>query len=100
MYGGACIIHMLLRSFGLACIDANPPLLVSELYTFGNVMDYLSTFPDAGRVTLVRNSFDVLAYEFLLIRARTQCYETSLGMDFLHSQRIVHGELKPVKFLP
>ena len=63
--------HPHVASFFRACIDANPPLLVSEMYTFGNVMDYLSAVPDAGRVNLVRNGFDDHAHEFLLIRVHT-----------------------------
>jgi serine/threonine protein kinase len=45
--------HPHIASFFRACIESNPPLLVSELYTFGNAMNYLFKYPDTNRVNMV-----------------------------------------------
>ncbi|KDR79461.1 hypothetical protein GALMADRAFT_1241402 [Galerina marginata CBS 339.88] len=71
--------HPHVASFFRACIESNPPLLVSELYQFGNLLVYLNDFPNASRTNI--------------------CREISLGMIFLHNQRIIHGDLKPANVL-
>ncbi|KAK7457859.1 hypothetical protein VKT23_010203 [Stygiomarasmius scandens] len=71
--------HTHVASFFRACIDSNPPLLISEYYQFGNIIVYLSDFPHANRVELA--------------------LQISLGMQFLHNERVVHGDLKPANIL-
>lgn len=59
--------HPHIASFFRACVDSNPPLLVSELYRFGNVMVYLSELPDANRGNMVRTYSMVDFYSLFVI---------------------------------
>ncbi|KAG8843206.1 hypothetical protein FRB96_004233 [Tulasnella sp. 330] len=62
-----------------ASAEASPPFIVSRYMANGHIMKYLSLHPDANRVQLV--------------------HEIALGMLFIHSKGIVHGDLKAVNVL-
>jgi hypothetical protein len=40
--------HPHIASFFRACLESNPPLLLSQLYIFGNVLEFLSEEPGDG----------------------------------------------------
>ncbi|EMD36920.1 hypothetical protein CERSUDRAFT_51513 [Gelatoporia subvermispora B] len=62
-----------------ASITANPPFMVSRYMRNGHILTYLRTYPKENRVRLI--------------------YEVSLGMRYLHDERVVHGDLKGVNVL-
>ncbi|KAG8980920.1 hypothetical protein FRB94_010320 [Tulasnella sp. JGI-2019a] len=62
-----------------ASAEASPPFIVSRYMANGHIMKYLSTHPNANRVQLV--------------------HEIALGMLYIHSKGIVHGDLKAVNVL-
>ncbi|KAG9001957.1 hypothetical protein FRB93_011929 [Tulasnella sp. JGI-2019a] len=62
-----------------ASIAASPPFIVSQYMPNGDVRRYLTKNPNANRVQLV--------------------HEIALGMLYIHSKNIVHGDLKQVNIL-
>ena len=46
--------HPHVALFLRACIESSPPFLVSELYQYGNAVEYLLRFPRVNRLKLVR----------------------------------------------
>ncbi|KAG9031995.1 hypothetical protein FRB95_002017 [Tulasnella sp. JGI-2019a] len=62
-----------------ASIAASPPFIVSQYMPNGDVRRYLAKNPNANRVQLV--------------------HEIALGMLYIHSKNIVHGDLKQVNIL-
>ena len=57
----------------------------------GNAMAYIQKHPTCDRLTIVR-SFEA----FWCISDEGQMYHVSLGLVYLHSKNIVHGDLKAV----
>ncbi|KAF9497851.1 WD40 repeat-like protein [Pleurotus eryngii] len=68
------IAHPHLLPFYCACLEATRPFIVTRFCANGNVLEYLRQNPDADRVVLL--------------------HEVSLGMIYLHSQGIIHADLK------
>ncbi|KAG8904779.1 hypothetical protein FRB99_001211 [Tulasnella sp. 403] len=62
-----------------ASITAVPPFIVSRFMANGNIVTYLRKNPNANRVKFA--------------------HEISLGMVYIHSQDIVHGDLKGLNVL-
>jgi len=54
----------------------NKPFIVTPLLSNGNVQNYIYHHPDCDRLKIL--------------------YDMSLGMVYLHSRNIVHGDLKAV----
>ncbi|KXN85744.1 hypothetical protein AN958_10927 [Leucoagaricus sp. SymC.cos] len=71
----------ILPFFGVHCSDGNQDdiYLVSAWMTNGNLLDYLQENPDVDRLLLMR---DVV-----------------LGVEYLHTRMIVHGDLKAANIL-
>ncbi|KAF4593620.1 hypothetical protein EYR40_008408 [Pleurotus pulmonarius] len=68
------IAHPHLLPFYCACLEATRPFIVTRFCANGNVLEYLRRNPAADRVVLL--------------------HEVSLGMTYLHSQGIIHADLK------
>ncbi|KXS19688.1 kinase-like protein [Gonapodya prolifera JEL478] len=66
-----------------ACVEAPLPWMISPFMERGNVLHYLSTFEDGPgddlRLSLI--------------------YDISKGMQYLHSQKVIHSDLKSVNVL-
>lgn len=72
----------------------NKPFIVTPLMNNGNARIYIQQHPDCDRLTIVRLIYWYI-YEIFL-RCCDQLYHVSLGLVYLHSQNIVHGDLKAV----
>ncbi|KDR78359.1 hypothetical protein GALMADRAFT_64814 [Galerina marginata CBS 339.88] len=62
------------------CSNWNPqPFLVTKYCPNGNVMDYIREFPEVNRMSIL--------------------HQVSVGMMYLHSQSIIHADLKAANIL-
>jgi len=59
--------------------EGSPPALITPLCTNGHVLNYLSHTPDASRLNLVKG--------------------VAKGLQYLHAQGVIHGDLKPTNIL-
>lgn len=60
----------------------------------GDAVDYLRRVPNANRRQLVRDVHRLQPVAFLL--TCSQLYEAALGLAYLHSKGVVHGDIKAV----
>lgn len=72
----------------------NKPFIVTPIMDNGNAMVYIQKHPTCDRLTIVCSIQTSLMH--FLTRAPCQMYHVSLGLVYLHSQNIVHGDLKAV----
>ena len=83
--------HPSLLKFFAGCLFDKPKFLVSPYCKNGNALEYLKLRPDASRpkmASTIPNS---------RLRGRLTCLQlldVSRGMLFLHTAKIVHGDLK------
>ncbi|KAI8608495.1 kinase-like domain-containing protein [Chytriomyces sp. MP71] len=70
-----------------ACATAERPFMVSPFMKFGHALQYL----DWRTNTFGNESIESFGIKLL--------YEASLGMQYLHSRGVVHGDLKAVNIL-
>ena len=77
-------------------IDARH-VMESEWMMNGNINEFVKADPDADRLGLVSFPFEVLLYRFLLTTARPpQLRDVGRGLDCLHGQGLIHGNLRGV----
>ena len=67
--------------------------IVSEWIVGGNVVDFTSKHPEVNRLRLVR-PISISPSPILNI---LKLAEAASGLQFLHSGKIIHGDLKPVR---
>ena len=87
--------HLLSKEFLGANIFDDNPFIVMPLFSKGNARDYVQTHPKCNRVRLVSVIHHIgrtLPPEFSL-----ELHEVSLGMVYLHSQNVTHGDVKAVR---
>ncbi|KAJ7640158.1 hypothetical protein B0H17DRAFT_1023203 [Mycena rosella] len=68
-----------LQMFGISPLDADPLYVVTQFQTNGNVMRFLQQNPHADRAKIVS--------------------DIACGMQYIHANSVVHGNLKPVNVL-
>jgi serine/threonine protein kinase len=68
---------------------------VSQWMENGNILEYVGKHPGADRLQLVR-FFDPLRCDPALIGSY-QLINLTHGLDYLHNNEIVHGDLKSVR---
>ncbi|KAJ3219774.1 hypothetical protein HDU67_009586 [Dinochytrium kinnereticum] len=64
-----------------ACATAERPFMVSPFMHSGHALQYLDKFPND------------------IVRVKRLLYEVSQGMQYLHSRRVIHGDLKAINIL-
>ena len=70
------------------------PFIVAPLMKNGNARMYIRNNQYCDRLKIVRSNLSCVFVTNL--RCCDQLYDVSLGMVYLHSQNIVHGDLKAV----
>ena len=70
------------------------PFIVMPYLSNGNARNYVQTHPGCDRLRMVRTPFVILASPHLM--SILQFHHVSLGLVYLHSRKIVHGDLKAV----
>jgi serine/threonine protein kinase len=83
----------LLEFLGANILD-DKPFIVMPYLKHGNVRAYLNAHPDDNRLQIVRTS--MLPGRQLVFIFHVQLHGISLGLVYLHSHQIVHGDLKAV----
>lgn len=79
----------------LPFVGVTPELaIVSEFMENGNIMEFIANHPRHNRLHLVSKTKEcrVLVY----LTALVQLMGAACGLEYLHSQGIVHGDLKGV----
>ena len=72
--------------------------MVSEWMVNGNINEFVQAHPDADRLGLVIFLFEVQLSRFLLMAPRLpQLRDVGVGLEYLHDQGVVHGDLKGVR---
>ncbi|KAF8607562.1 kinase-like protein [Ceratobasidium sp. AG-I] len=74
-----------LQLFGASDIDFKPLYFVTQYFRHGNINQYLSKSDEEER-SIEANSY-------------LQIHEISLGMQYLHGRKLIHGDLKPSNIL-
>ena len=69
-------------------------VMVSEWMANGNINEFVKAYPAADRLGLVSFPFQVLS-QFLLKTG--QLRDVGGGLNYLHGQEMVHGDLKGVR---
>ena len=89
---------LLTASFILEFFSANElddrPFIVMPYLRNGNVRDYIRARPGCDRLGIVYLTSFVEIFTVLIIS--TQIHHICLGLVYLHSQSIIHGDLKGV----
>ena len=62
----------------------------------GNVREYLEANPNIDRLKIVRLFYPPSLAAFTDALGYSQLHDISLGLVHLHSQQIVHGDIKAV----
>jgi len=70
------------------------PFLVSKYCANGNVMDFICEYPEVNRLLIVGNARHPV---FSILTPSCQLHQVSSGMMYLHSQSIIHADLKAVR---
>ena len=71
--------------------------MVSEWMPNGNINQFTKTHPEANRPRLVRPPFATLLPSFQQLKS-LQLEGVTKGLIYLHSNGMVHGDLKGVSF--
>ena len=72
--------------------------IVSEWMPNGNINEFVSTHQDVNRFELVSLPFEFLrSPSSLTITRFLQLTGVARGLDYMHSQGVVHGALKGVR---
>jgi hypothetical protein len=74
------------------------PFIVMPYLKNGNARDYLQEHPDGNRLQIVRTPM-LQDESWLVITSHVQLHGISLGLVYLLSHRVVHGDLKAVSYL-
>ena len=82
-----------LEFLGANILD-DKPFIVMPYLKHGNVRAYLKAHPDDNRLQIVRPPM-IPDWELVFI-FHVQLHGISLGLVYLHSHQIVHGDLKAV----
>jgi len=72
------------------------PFIVVPYLANGNARDYLVAHPKGNRLHIVRIQHPYLPFD-LFQTLLDQLHDIATGLDYLHSQQIVHGDLKAVR---
>jgi serine/threonine protein kinase len=89
--------HFLEEFFGANILDEKPFIVMPYLVN-GNARDYLLEHPNEDRLQIVSLS-NVCILFLLVFTLHVQLHDISLGLVYLHSHKIVHGDLKAVRCL-
>ncbi|KAJ8453996.1 hypothetical protein ONZ45_g19480 [Pleurotus djamor] len=73
------LTHPHVLPFYCACLEANKPFMVSRYCPNGNALEFLRKYPEYQRIPML--------------------HEISLGMVYLHSQSVIHSDLKASNIL-
>ena len=88
------LIKLQLEFLGANVLD-DKPFIVMPYMKNGNVRQYLKLHPTYDRLKLVRDSM-WMAIRYIL-RTCVQLHQVSLGIVYLHSLNVVHGDIKAVR---
>ena len=94
--------HLLyVESYFVVFLGANvlddQPFIVMPYFKNGNVRDYLVKHPDSDRLQIV--CIPVTPLVLARLTPHPQLHGISMGLVYLHSHHIVHGDLKAVSYL-
>ena len=83
------------------CLGAtvDPPQIVIDMMSNGEVLDYVGKNPNVNRVCLVSSLVSIYRNSLANVAPRFQVLGVTEGLDYLHSRGVVHGDLRPVGFL-
>jgi len=71
--------------------------MISDWMVNGNINDFVKAHPDANRLELVSLSFRVSLFS-LMVESFIELEGVARGLIYIHSQGMVHGDLKGVSF--
>ena len=74
------------------------PFIVMPYLKNGNARDYVDGHPGCNRLLIVMILHSASAFDLCLTR-ELQLHHVALGLVYLHSQRIMHGDLKAVNIM-
>ena len=85
-----------IRFYGASRAFGYLPGLILEFCDKGNVIEYLKGSGDCVAESTQQRLVSLLLYPSNAILKRHQVKEVSSGLHYLHSQNIVHGDLRAV----
>jgi len=78
-------------------MSENQFAMISDWMMNGNINDFVKAHPDANRLELVSSSLRVLLPS-LTVGPFIKLEGVASGLIYIHSQGMVHGDLKGVRF--
>ena len=70
--------------------------MISDWMTNGNIHDFMKVRPDANRLELVGFCLTTPASSSLTVGYLIQLGDVAKGLIYIHSQGMIHGDLKGV----